>query len=193
MPGSAVRLALVEVAAQPDVAVGQREHRLALAERGPGRSRGSRTSHGSTANGRLGSAAHASELRQILHDDVGAVLAQRVGLPDAVDADDVAEAARAARLDAGERVLEHAACAGLDAERAARREERVGRGLAAQAARARRRRRRPGRRRGRRGRRRQHLLGVGAGGRRRARAQARSRAASQVAHRAGVDVDALAA
>ena len=32
MPGQAVRLALVEVAAQPDVAVGQREQRLGLGQ-----------------------------------------------------------------------------------------------------------------------------------------------------------------
>ena len=39
MPGSAVRLALVEVAAQADVPVGEREHRLGLGEHAAGRGR----------------------------------------------------------------------------------------------------------------------------------------------------------
>ena len=60
----------------------------------------------------------------------GAVLAQGVGLADAVDADDVAEVPGAAGLHAGQRVLEHRRLARLDAERLGAGQERVGRRLA---------------------------------------------------------------
>ena len=95
----------------------------------------SRTAQGSTSKRAL--ADHLVEqLREVLDDDVRAVLAQRLGLPDAVDADDDAEVAGAAGLDPGERVLEHGRRGRLDAERRGRREERVGRRLALQVARA---------------------------------------------------------
>src|ERR1700759_1024266 len=45
------------------------------------------------------------EFRQVLHDHVGAVRVQLVGLPDPVHADDEAEAPRLARRDTGQRVL----------------------------------------------------------------------------------------
>ena len=61
------------------------------------------------------------QLREVRDDDVGAVLAQRVGLADPVDADDEAEAAGAPGRDAGEGVLEHGRLAGVDPERLARR------------------------------------------------------------------------
>ena len=61
------------------------------------------TAHGSTE--KCGWAI-TQQLGEVVDDDVGAVRAQRVALADAVDADDVAEAARAPGLHAGERVLE---------------------------------------------------------------------------------------
>src|SRR5947209_2118850 len=71
------------------------------------------TLHGSTANtlasitfALLGSSP-LEQLREILDHDVGAVLAQRVGMARAVDPHDPAEATGASRLDAGQRVLEH--------------------------------------------------------------------------------------
>ena len=60
------------------------------------------------------------------------MLAQRVGVADAVDADDEAEAAGPAGLDAGERVLEDRGLGRLDAERPGAGEEGVRRGLALQ-------------------------------------------------------------
>ena len=87
--GQAVRLALVEVAAQPDVAVGQGEQRLGLrqdVEVEPV----SRTAHGSTGNapslrpsvaaGPALAVTGLSSSARSVDDDVGAVLAQRLGL-----------------------------------------------------------------------------------------------------------------
>ena len=62
------------------------------------------------------------------------MLAQRVGLPDPVHADDEPETAGAAGLHAREGVLEDGGLAGIDAEVRGAGEERVGRGLARQAA-----------------------------------------------------------
>ena len=56
-----------------------------------------------------------------------------VGLADAIDADDVAEVARAARLDPGQRVLVHRRLLGLDAELPGAGEVGVGRRLAGEA------------------------------------------------------------
>jgi hypothetical protein len=72
------------------------------------------------------------ELGEVGDDDVGAVLAQRVGLAHAVDAHDVSEPARAARLHAGQRVLEHGRARRVDAEPPRAGGERVRRGLALQ-------------------------------------------------------------
>ena len=61
------------------------------------------------------------QLGEVGDDDAGAVFAQRVGVVDAVDADDEAEVAGAARFDPGERVLEDGRRGRLDAERLRRR------------------------------------------------------------------------
>ena len=88
--------------------------------------------------------ARVEQFGKIADDDVGAVLAQRVGLSDAVDADDEAEPARAPRGDSGECVLEDGRLLRVDAERTRGEEERVRRGLSLQVlAHERRRRRRP--------------------------------------------------
>src|SRR3712207_7597463 len=49
----------------------------------------------------------ADQVFEVGHDDVRAVLTQPVGLAEPVDAHDEGEATRAARLDAGDGVLEH--------------------------------------------------------------------------------------
>ena len=68
----------------------------------------------------------AEQLGQVADDDVGAVLAQRVGLPDPVHADHDPEVPGAAGLDAGQRVLEDRRGTGIRAELGGAREERVG-------------------------------------------------------------------
>ena len=73
------------------------------------------------------------QLGEVVDDDVGAVLEQRLAVAGAVDADDVAELPGAAGLDAGERVLEHGGLVRAHAEPARALQERVRRGLAAQA------------------------------------------------------------
>src|SRR4051812_4218374 len=109
-------------------------------------SAGSRTTQGSTVNGRAGSGLTAAprgaaatrsrllleQVGEVGHDDVGAVLAQGVRLPEPVDADDEAEPARAARLDAGQRVLEHDGVLLGDVQVRGGGQERVGRRLARQ-------------------------------------------------------------
>src|SRR5206468_7756921 len=62
----------------------------------------------------------------------GAVLTQRVGLPDSIDAYDAAEAPGPPGLDSRQGVLEHGTISGLDAELAGAGEERVGRRLSLQ-------------------------------------------------------------
>ena len=86
--------------------VREREHRLGLGERVEVE-RG--LTHRPGLDREVGMLDHAAleQLGQIGDDDVGAVRSQRVGLADAVDADDEAEPARPSRRDAGERVLEH--------------------------------------------------------------------------------------
>ena len=86
-----------------------------------------------TAHGSTGRRWRSQELGEVVDDDVGAVLEQRLALADAVDADDVAELPGAPGLDAGQRVLEHRRLVGPHAEPARALEERVRRGLAAQA------------------------------------------------------------
>ena len=130
--GQAVRLALVEVAAQPDVAVGEREDRLGLGEHVERSRLVSRSGPRLDRESWRARSSACEQLGEIAYDDVGAVLAQRVGLPDAVDADDAAEAAGAPGLDAGERVLEDGRGVGRDAEGLGGGEERVRRRLALQ-------------------------------------------------------------
>src|SRR5207248_2832688 len=72
------------------------------------------------------------QLREILHDDVGSLLAQRLSLTDSVDADDEPESACAAGGDASERILEHGRLARLDLESLRGSEERVRRRLSLQ-------------------------------------------------------------
>src|SRR4051794_2855186 len=74
----------------------------------------------------------AQEFLQIGDDDVRAVLAQGVGLPDAVDPDDVAEFAVPTGFDARERVLEHRRLFRVHAEPFGPEQESVGRGFALQ-------------------------------------------------------------
>src|SRR5947207_14829908 len=56
------------------------------------------------------------QVREVLDDDVGAVLAQRVGLPGPVHPDHVPEVAGPARRDAGQGVLEHGRFGQLNAQ-----------------------------------------------------------------------------
>src|SRR5205085_4553734 len=69
---------------------------------------------------------------EIPHDGVGAVRAQRIGLTDAVDADDEAEAPGVPGLHSGERVLEDRGLGRLHPERAGARQIGVRRRLALQ-------------------------------------------------------------
>ena len=92
----------------------------------------SRTAHGSTGKAGWWITTCVQQLGEVADDDVGAVLAQRVGLADAIDADDEAEVAGPPGLDAGQRVLEHGRLPRLDAERPRAGEERVRRRLALQ-------------------------------------------------------------
>src|SRR6202011_2988281 len=76
-----------------------------------------------------------SMLKQLLsvgHDNVRPVLAQRVGLPHPVNADDETETTGASGLHPGERILEHHGLLRLYTQRASTGEERVRRGLAPQ-------------------------------------------------------------
>ena len=101
--GEPERLALVEVAAQPDVAVGEREDRLRLGEHVELQAvLGDRPRLDAERRMR-----RSQQLGEVVDDDVGAVLEQRLALVRAVDADHVPEVPRAARRDAGLRVLEH--------------------------------------------------------------------------------------
>ena len=93
MPGRPNGSPSSRFAAQPEVAVGEREHRLGLrepieVERGLAHRPRLDRERGMLDHGRV------QQLGEVLDDDVGAVLAQRVGLADAVDADDEAEASR---------------------------------------------------------------------------------------------------
>ena len=148
--GEPVRLALVEVRRAGRCARwrARTSTRSARARRGRGTSRAPPTDRPR----RPGCLITREQLGEVGDDDVGAVLPQRVGLPDAVDADDEAEVSCARRFDPGERVLEDRAAA-----TARRRARRGARGTcpapASRAgARARRRSRRPAPRTGRRSR-----------------------------------------
>ena len=95
--GQAVRLALVEVAAQADVAVGEREDRLALGQRVEVERR---LPHAPRLDGEGGVVDHRRQLEQlgeVRDDDVGAVGLERVGLADPVHADHAAESRRPGR------------------------------------------------------------------------------------------------
>src|SRR5689334_6698989 len=72
------------------------------------------------------------EFGEIVDDARGAVLAKRVALPYAIDADHVAETSSMAGLDAGQRILEYRRGRWLDVQQSRRGEVRVGSGLAAQ-------------------------------------------------------------
>ena len=99
----------------------------------------SRTAHGSTGKRVLRDHAGSSSSARSSTTTSAPCSRERVGLADPVDADDVAEVAGAARLDAGQGVLEHRRLRGLDAELLGGRQERVRRRLALAGARARRR------------------------------------------------------
>src|SRR5689334_22720236 len=108
---------------------------VSLTPRAAMSSAGSRTIHGSTVNVRPGSGLisrrlSVEQLGEVADDDVSAVRAQLGGVPEAVDADDEPEPARAAGLHPGDRVLEHDGLLLGDGQVRRRREERVGRGLA---------------------------------------------------------------
>src|SRR5689334_8710254 len=80
----------------------------------------SRTPHGSTVYAacsimRGAAPSFADQLGEVLDDDVGAVLAQRLGVVDAVDADDVAEVTGMAGFDPRDGVLEDGGGGRLDA------------------------------------------------------------------------------
>ena len=107
MPGRPNGSPSSRFAAQPDDARsrGRTPTRPARGLRGRARSRA--RAQGSTTKSRMRDHAASQQLGQVGDDDVGAVRPQRVGLADAVDADDEAERARSSRGDAGERVLEH--------------------------------------------------------------------------------------
>ena len=142
--GQAVRLALVEVAAQPDVPVGQREDRLRLGQHvqvEPGLPDvprldrvGALTNHAEPRSGgegrsRCGSAP-AGRRRRAGRRGPSTTMsapcgAQLVGLPDPVDADHEAEAAGPAGGHPGERVLEDGGLRRVDAEQPGAGEERV--------------------------------------------------------------------
>ena len=133
-----VRLPLVEVAAQADVAVGQREDGLGDAE---GLHVERRLAHDPRLDGerasrigthRFPSGVCLQQIGEVGDDDVRTVLAQRVGLPEPVHADDEAEPARLPCRDAGEGVLEHDGLLLRHVEVRRGGEERVGRGLARQ-------------------------------------------------------------
>ena len=106
--GQPVGLALVEVAAQADVAVGEREQRLALGEQLEPQARlaqGPRLdAEGGVLDHAPASSSSSARSRTTTSAPCGA---QGVGVADPVDADDAPEPARAAGLDAGDRVLEH--------------------------------------------------------------------------------------
>ena len=70
------------------------------------------------------------QLGEVVDDDVGAVLEQRVVAGAAVDADDEAEAAGPAGGDAGDGVLDHDRPRRVDAEAVGGVQEHVGRRLA---------------------------------------------------------------
>src|SRR5215217_2830725 len=76
-----------------------------------------------------GAGSSPEQLGEIVHDDVGAVLLERLALADAVDTDDEAEVARASGRHSRERVLEHRRLPGLEAQSARRVDERLRRGL----------------------------------------------------------------
>src|SRR5436190_21296831 len=69
------------------------------------------------------------ELREVLDDDVRAVLLQRGRLPDPIEAHHAAEVARPPRLDSRQRILEHGGLGGLRVQHLRGLEVRVGRGL----------------------------------------------------------------
>ena len=75
--GQRQRLALVEVAAQADVPVGEREHRLGLRQEVEVEAR-SRSDQGSTANSAWSDHFALEQLREVVDHDVGAVLLQLV-------------------------------------------------------------------------------------------------------------------
>jgi hypothetical protein len=74
--------------------------------------------------------ARSQQLGQVTDDHVGPVRTERIGLADAVDAEDDAEASRPPCLHAGERVLEHARLCGFETEGSSPGQEGVGCGLA---------------------------------------------------------------
>ena len=126
----AVRLALVEVPAQADVPVGEREHRLGLGEQVEVELGLAQRPRLDRERRVLDHGARSSSARS-LDDDVGAVRAQRVGLADPVDADDEAEAAGAPGLPRRRaRPRTPPPAPGSHAERPRAGEERVGRRLA---------------------------------------------------------------
>ena len=88
------------------------------------------TDHGSTRERRVRD--HSSSARSSTTTSAPCS-SSAVAVPDAVDADHVAELPGAPGLDAGQRVLEHRRLVGPHAEPAGALQERVRRGLAAQA------------------------------------------------------------
>ena len=139
--GQPVRVALIKVAAQPDVPVRQGEDRLALRQQVQVESLLDEPP-GLRPVRRLldhrapwpGCPSWSRSSARSLHHDVGPVLPELLRLADPVHADHEREVTRPARLDAGQRVLEHRRAAGRHVERLGRGQERVRRGLAAQAA-----------------------------------------------------------
>ncbi len=127
--GEPERLALVEVAAQPDVAIREREHRLGLRE---GVEVELRLPQGPGLDGECRVLDHRQQLGQVPNHDVGPVRLQCLRLPDPVHADDVPEASSPPGVHSGQRVLEHGRLGRLDAHRSGAREVRVRRRLAGQ-------------------------------------------------------------
>ncbi len=125
-------LALVEVAPQAHVAVGQGEHRLALAEEVEAQLR---LPYAPRLDDVGGLADHGPEqLAQVVDDDVGPHGAERLRPAHPVDADDPPEAARPARLHPRQRILEHGRHGWVGAGQLGPGQERVGRGLASEVA-----------------------------------------------------------
>ena len=156
MPGEAVRLALVEVAAQPDVPVGEREDRLGAGQDVEVQA-GSRTVHGSTSKAvdgwrsspvrRLGavrrtaavvSSPSARAVGEVVDDDVRAVLArERVGLADRSTPTTSPNAPARPASTPASASSKTAACAGATPERPAPARNVSGRRLAGQVLRSR--------------------------------------------------------
>src|SRR5437588_4328305 len=95
-------------------------------------SRVSRTVHGSHVKWSCSITSFSQQLGEVLDHDVRAMSVQSVGLAGAVDAHHEAEAAGAAGLDAGERVLVDSGLFGLYVQEARGHEVGVGCGLARQ-------------------------------------------------------------